>query len=335
MKKTTKRKWKRFGIFLFVLLFVILFVEAAIIFMDMQQNKNGNASPSPTSDSTPLETDKKASEKPSVTITKHSNTPGETPINTKKPTATPVYSPNDNLSNTAASWYYMPATKLFADIKSTTNSNMVGLANKYNSIWQDSTGSKVVYITMDTGENCNSNLNKIMNVAKSKNVKITFFLTGGYISSYPSMVKRMVNEGHIVANHTYNHPNLPKYLDSNGYTAFKKEITDTAAAYKNVTGNTMIKLLRPPEGAYSEKIMDITKKMGYRLAFWSFAYQDWISDNQPTHDYALNKILGQLHPGSVILLHPKSNTNTAIFSEMIDKMKSRGYSFKGLNEFPQ
>jgi peptidoglycan-N-acetylmuramic acid deacetylase len=74
--------------------------------------------------------------------------------------------------------------------------------------------------------------------------------------------------------------------------------------------------------------------MGYRLAFWSFAYKDWVADEQPIHEYALDKILGQLHPGSVILLHPKSQTNTEIFSELIDSMLKRGYTFKGLNEFP-
>lgn len=321
-KRRKKKSLKRLSISLFLVLILIIAIEIIVVFNDTESDKNVSANPS----------EKTSEISSSQTATGTGTEAINPPVISTVPTASPVIS-GDNLSNASYEWYYMPAKKLFADIKSTTDTKMVNLANKYNGIWQDNTAQKVVYITMDTGEDCNSNLNKIMAVAKKENVKITFFLTGSYITRYTEMILKMESEGHIVANHTYNHPNLAQYLDKNGLSSFKKEITDVEEAYKNVTKKNMIKLLRPPEGAYSEEVFSLTNKMGYRLVFWSFAYKDWISEEQPTRDYAVDKILGQLHPGSVILLHPVSKTNTEIFSELIGKMKARGYSFKGLDEF--
>lgn len=331
VKKRRKKKRKKIGIILFAVLIFIILAEVFVMFNDGRNASYvGTTTISTTDGNGGLATSSPpaAPSASTIVISPISPAPGQDSSPTTKPTGGVV-------SNTATSWYYMPAGSLFSDIKSTTNANLAAIVKKYDGIWQDATTQKIVYITMDTGENCNSNLDKIMAAAAKENVKITFFLTGTYIKSYPDMVKKMDSQGHLIANHTYTHPNLPEYLANKGSAAFLKELTSVADEYNNVTGKSMARILRPPGGTYSEKVFQMTYNMGYRLAFWSFAYKDWISDEQPTQDYAMNKIMGQLHPGSVILLHPKSNTNTAIFGKLIKKMKDRGYSFRTLDQFPK
>lgn len=324
---------RRFGLFVSILLIIISLIIVTIIVVKRSIDKQQlNAYNKNLTSQTP------ASKSNTPGAVSSTQTPALSPSQTKTNEPTPKVDPtaNTGLENGSNGWYYMPVPDnlLFTDTKATTNAGMLKLIEKYRGIWQQNTNEKVVYITMDTGEDCLSNLNKILSVAKEKNVTITFFLTGSFIKQFPDMVRKMANEGHIVANHTYTHPNLPEYLGSKGEAAFKKQITDVEDEYKKVTGKDMVKILRPPQGAYSERVFDITSKMGYRLGFWSFAYKDWVSEEQPSYDYALNKVLGQAHPGSVMLLHPKSATNTAIFAELIDKLKDRGYSFKGLDVFP-
>jgi len=343
MKKRKISNWKSMGI-LFTTLFLVALVSLVIIVVI---KNNTDLEIIPANNGQIINISSTASIKNNITSTNIitptvgsntsssssiTSTPGK--LNTNSPTPINDPSTGGELSNGSNSWYYMASHSLFTDTKPTTNAVMLKLVNKYRGIWQQDTSEKVVYFTMDTGEDCISNLNKILNVAKDKQVPITFFLTGTFIKAFPEMVVRMTNEGHIVANHTYNHPNLPNYLTQKGEVAFKKQITDVEDEYRKATGQEMIKILRPPEGAFSEKVFDITSKMGYRLGFWSFAYKDWISGEQPTYDDGLNKVVGQAHPGAVILLHPKSTTNTAIFAEVIDKLKARGYSFKGLDVFP-
>ena len=108
-------------------------------------------------------------------------------------------------------------------------------------------------------------------------VKAAFFVTKPYITSQPELVKRMVAEGHLVGNHTATHPSLPKITDDQ----MKKELKTTEAAFTAATGQEMARLVRPPEGAFSEKTLASLQEMGYRAVFWSMAFRDWDVKKQP------------------------------------------------------
>lgn len=140
----------------------------------------------------------------------------------------------------------------------------------------------------------------------------------------------MVDEGHIVANHTYSHPNMSKI---SSLDAFRNELEKLEAAYEKVTGQKMVKYYRPPQGKYSESNLKMAKEMGYKTFFWSLAYVDWYNDKQPTKEQAFNKLLGRIHPGAIVLLHSTSKTNGEIIDELIAKWKEMGYSFGSLEEF--
>ena len=90
---------------------------------------------------------------------------------------------------------------------------------------------------------------------------------------------------------------------------------------------------RPPQGKYSTQNLKMAHELGYKTFFWSLAYVDWNTDNQPTHDEAFSKLIPRIHPGAIVLLHNTSKTNGEILDELLTKWEEMGYSFKTLEEF--
>lgn len=199
---------------------------------------------------------------------------------------------------------------------------------KYDAYYVGEDTEKVIYLTFDAGFE-NGNTEPILDALKKHNVKATFFVVGHYLESAPELVKRMVDEGHTVANHTYNHPDMSKISDK---ASFQKEVDDVAALFKEITGQEMTKFYRPPQGKYSESNLGMAKEMGYETFFWSLAYVDWYQDDQPTKEEAFEKLLGRIHPGAIVLLHSTSQTNGAIMDELLTKWEEMGYTFKPLSE---
>ena len=152
---------------------------------------------------------------------------------------------------------------------------------------------------------------------------------GNYLETSPELVKRMVEEGHIVGNHTYHHPDMSKISDKQ---SFEKELKDLENLYTQVTGQTMKKYYRPPQGKYSENNLKMAQEMGYKTFFWSLAYVDWYQDKQPTKDEAFGKLLKRIHPGAIVLLHSTSSTNAQILDELLTKWEEMGYTIKPLTE---
>lgn len=112
----------------------------------------------------------------------------------------------------------------------------------------------------------------------------------------------------------------------------KKEVMDLHTAIYEKFGYEM-KYIRPPKGEYSEKSVAYTNSLGYTTVMWSFAYDDWDENKQGREAYAKTKILDNVHPGAVILLHGNSKDNTHILDTVIKEVKNQGYEFKSLEEF--
>lgn len=202
---------------------------------------------------------------------------------------------------------------------------------KYNAYYVNPTENKVLYLTFDAGYE-NGHTEAILDALKKHNAPATFFVVGTYVKNNPELVKRMVSEGHIVGNHTYSHPDMSSISSKE---AFEKELSSVENAYKEVTGETMTKFYRPPQGKYSEENLQMAKELGYSTFFWSLAYVDWYKDNQPTKEEAFNKLLPRIHPGAIVLLHSTSSTNAEILDELLTKWEEMGYSFYALTEFTQ
>ena len=199
---------------------------------------------------------------------------------------------------------------------------------QFNAYYAAQTSDKVLYLTFDAGYE-NGNTAAILDALKKHNAPATFFLVGNYLETSPDLVKRMVEEGHIVGNHTYHHPDMSKISTKE---AFNKELTDLENLYQQVTGQPMKKFYRPPQGKYSESNLQMAQELGYSTFFWSLAYVDWYEDKQPTHEEAFNKLLGRIHPGAIVLLHSTSKTNGEILDELLTKWEEMGYRFGTLEE---
>lgn len=199
---------------------------------------------------------------------------------------------------------------------------------KYDAYYVGDTSKKTIYLTFDCGYE-NGNSEKILDALKKHHAQGTFFVVGNFLETAPEIVKRMQQEGHLVGNHTYHHPDMSKIGD---LASFRKEIEDVEKLYQEITGEEMVKLYRPPQGKFNKENLNMAKQLGYHTFFWSLAYVDWYEDNQPTAQEAYSKLLPRIHPGAVVLLHATSKTNGDILDELLTKWEELGYTFGSLEE---
>lgn len=202
---------------------------------------------------------------------------------------------------------------------------------EYNAYYVGDAGEKKIYLTFDCGYE-NGNTTAILDALKKHDASATFFVVGHFLESAPEMVKRMVEEGHTVGNHTYHHYDMSKISDP---AAFQKEMDDVRTLFQETTGTEMAMYYRPPQGKYSETNLQMAKDLGYSTFFWSLAYVDWNVDAQPSHEEAFSKLTGRIHPGAVVLLHNTSKTNGEILDELLTKWEEMGYTFGKLEELVQ
>ena len=201
---------------------------------------------------------------------------------------------------------------------------------QYDACYLGDTDQKVIYLTFDCGYE-NGYTESILDTLQKHKVPAAFFVVGNMIETAPDIIRRMANEGHIVGNHTMNHPDMSAI---SGQAAFEKELKELEALYRETTGEEMLPFYRPPQGKYSTGNLQQAKALGYRTVFWSLAYVDWYVDDQPTHEAAFEKLLGRIHPGAIVLLHSTSQTNAEILDELLTKWKEMGYSFASLEKLP-
>ena len=202
---------------------------------------------------------------------------------------------------------------------------------KYNAYYANMTDKKVLYLTFDAGFE-NGNTPAILDALKKHHAPATFFVVGTYIESNPELIQRMTEEGHIIGNHTYHHPDMSQISTTE---SFSKELHDVETAYQEVTGKEMLKYYRPPQGKYSESNLQMAKDLGYTTFFWSLAYVDWYVNDQPTHEEALEKLTKRIHPGAIVLLHSTSKTNAEILDELLTKWEEMGYTFQTLTQLAE
>ena len=209
----------------------------------------------------------------------------------------------------------------------------LGLVEKYGGFYVDKkhgddSCDKVIYLTFDAGYE-NGNIARILDVMRNEEVTGAFFILSNLIDKNPELVKRMIDEGHTVCNHTSTHKDMSRV---SSIEEFRAETEPLEALYKELSGRDMPKYFRYPEGRFSETSMRIADELGYKSIFWSFAYADWDNAKQPSHEAAKKKIMDNIHNGEVMLLHPTSSTNAAILGDVIRALKSEGYRFGTLDE---
>ncbi len=194
--------------------------------------------------------------------------------------------------------------------------------------WDSKTEEKVLYLTFDCGYEYNDNTTKVLDVLKEKKIKAAFFCTLPYIKDNEAKVERMILEGHIVGNHSTTHP----VFTNISRAKMAEELFGVYSALRTKFGYTT-KYFRFPTGKNSDDSLELVTSQGYSSIFWSIAYKDYDTANQPGEDVAFKTITDRLHPGAVILLHIVSDDNAKILAKFIDYAQSNGYTFKTLDDY--
>ena len=208
----------------------------------------------------------------------------------------------------------------------------VGNENKkvleaHNGICLGKAESKKVYLTFDAGYEAGFT-EKILAVLKENNVQACFFVTGHYVNSHPELVKKMIDEGHIVGNHTSSHKSMPDISNEE----IKEDVMKLHATIYDKFGYEM-KYIRPPKGECSERTLELTNSLGYKTVMWSMAYDDWEESKQGREEYGKKKIIENIHNGAIILLHSTSKDNSNILNDVIKEIRNMGYEFDSLDNF--
>lgn len=245
-------------------------------------------------------------------------------INMKNKGEETILTSSEGLSNKKIGW----------GIKRNDNHEQPDLGKANREILEKNNGNaignnndKFIYLTFDEGYEAGYTP-QILDTLKENDVKATFFITAHYLNTQSELVKRMIDEGHIVGNHTVNHKSMPSLTEEQ----INSEVMDLHKAIYEKFQYEM-KYIRPPMGEFSEKSLNVTNSLGYKTVMWSFAYEDWNEDKQPDEAVSKQKILDNVHNGEIMLLHGNSRTNTNVLGDVIKEIKGMGYEFKSLDEF--
>ena len=248
-----------------------------------------------------------------------------TPIpHTPEPTIAATLSPTEyeQLSSKGTGWGLLKKKGAEPEI----DAKGAKILEENDGYYMDKSGEKTLYLTFDEGYE-NGFTSKVLDVLNKEQVPAAFFVTGPYLKNQTELIRRMIDEGHIVGNHTVNHLNLPKQT----VEKVKSELDELNDMCESMYGVSM-SYMRPPEGEYSEKVLAAAKDAGYKTIMWSFAYKDWDVNIQNGPDYAYNQIVPYLHDGAIILLHAVSSDNADALERVIQYAKNEGYVFKSLDD---
>lgn len=177
---------------------------------------------------------------------------------------------------------------------------------------------KKVYLTFDEGYE-NGYTASILDTLKEKGVRATFFVTHDYVKRNPELVRRIIDEDHILGNHSWSHPSMPEISEEEALLEITKLHDEVLEEY-----GVSMSLFRPPMGEFSEKTLALAQSLGYRSAFWRYAYRDWDPENQMGREAAYGKVTDAIHPGAIFLLHAVSKDNAELLGDFIDEVRGRG-----------
>lgn len=195
---------------------------------------------------------------------------------------------------------------------------------KPNVINRVNTNEKLVALTFDDGPD-DFYTSKILDVLKEKDVKVTFFVMGKQVRNYPEEMKRIVREGHGIANHTFNHPDMRRIWSGK----IREEITTTQRELERVVGRKP-DLFRPPFGAITKADTIVLNELGMRNIMWSVDTLDW---SGLSGEEIVEIVLRDTKPGGIILQHnfqsdsPLLDGTVEALPVIIDELRKQGYKF--------
>lgn len=195
-------------------------------------------------------------------------------------------------------------------------------------VWEVPTANKLIALTFDDGPDP-IKTPKILELLKRYEAKATFFVVGNRAEKLPDIVKKAQQEGHEIGNHSFSHP----YSRNYSIEGMRSELDRTQEIIYKATGHKAT-LYRPPGGSYNESVVNICKEKELLMVLWSWD-QDTMDWTSPGVAKIVNKVLGNVHNGDIILMHDyvyKSSQTVDALAQLLPELKRRGYSFVTVSE---
>ncbi|OGQ66253.1 MAG: hypothetical protein A3F88_08815 [Deltaproteobacteria bacterium RIFCSPLOWO2_12_FULL_42_16] len=215
-------------------------------------------------------------------------------------------------------------------------------------------------ITFDGGSEA-TDTEAILNILRERNIKTTIFLTGEFIKRYPELVKKMVEDGHEIGNHSLTHPHLTTFeknfkqqtLHGVNKEFITRQLKETARIFKELTGKDMIPYWRATYGEQNAEIRQWAYETGFTHIGWTTDYKnresldslDWVSNEESEFYYSADEIKdrilnfdkgGNEVKGGIVLMHLGTDRKDSHVStklpEIIDSLEQRGYRFVKVSE---
>lgn len=188
------------------------------------------------------------------------------------------------------------------------------------------TGEKKVSITFDDGPD-STITPAILDIFRRNNIKANFFFLGTQVDFFPNVVRKAYDEGHIILNHSLNHP----YFTSLDPQSIKSQVILTENRIKGIIGRKPA-IVRPPYGAVDGKALSAIRETNNKVIIWSIDSMDWVRGIETQN--VVKNVLNNVRPGDVILMHSGVNQNTSLkaLPEVIKGLKENSYKIVGLGE---
>lgn len=214
-----------------------------------------------------------------------------------------------------------------------------------NLITKGTNTDKVVAITIDAGGEDGARATQILDAlsaAPSGKVRATWFLEGQWVQDHPDLARRVRTDGHEIGNHTVDHPDLVNPSKTFNYYVLRPDyyvcyeltlndqIVSDVTGQQNATRQTNPPFFRPPYGAYNTQVRTLAASLGYRSIYWTIDPVDW--DPATTKAMILSRVLNNLQPGAIILLHAGGANTPAALPELIQGIRDRGYTIVPLSQ---
>ncbi|NLY31051.1 MAG: polysaccharide deacetylase family protein [Firmicutes bacterium] len=165
---------------------------------------------------------------------------------------------------------------------------------------------------------------ELLRILAENDVRTTFFLGGYWVEKYPEYVKKIVDAGHEIGNHTYSHP----HLNNLSPAAIRQELERNHNNIKAITGTDSF-LFRPPFGEYSNKVIEVAEQLGYYTIQWSIDSLDW---KDVSAQFIVDRILSQAGPGEIVLMHNNGKHTAEAVARFLPELKRQGFEIVPISE---
>ncbi|MHB9037289.1 MAG: polysaccharide deacetylase family protein [Armatimonadota bacterium] len=214
----------------------------------------------------------------------------------------------------AANPNYLDASDLIAKLNASNGNS--------GKLYGVKTSRNVIALSFDDGPKPDSGV--LLDVLKKKGVRATFFVVGKQVEANPGILKRMAEECHDIQNHTYNHRAL-EFLSTK---EIEQELAAGSVCVRDLTGKGT-QFMRPPGARAGKKLPDIVKAMGMTAVYWSASC---VPLEGTTKQKMLNYAVSTARPGGIILMHNLEGVTLQALPDIIDTLRSKGYSFVTVSE---